>query len=426
MSSKVNAAVRVTKKVALLSVLFVSSYGLLNLAWLGPWTFQQFYWRPHLTYGDSSDQIRVTLRTPSACQLQVVYQVNTSGGTWGAPQTVGEEGPATTHSFLLDNLVPGVAVKYRVEPSPSNQGTLYSDISRDLAREYVIPANATFDPSARRSFKFAVYGDTRPTVFGTEIHHAVAAAIRGEDPDFVIHTGDMVQTGGSNAEWARFFTTGEVLYREIPTMPTPGNHEYYTGFVLGQHSLGSAANYLEAYDLPGAENYYAYNVSNAHFVSLDVSSGSGSKSDEVQTAQVAWLDDHLAHLDKAAFDWLFVFFHYPIVSTSETHECVWSEFLGPLFDKYNLTIDMLFVGHVHQYERLFLKDANCWSLVAGGGGADLEQSKTTPQVEGSEVLELSHSFAMVEVDGLTLHGRGLFMGGGQFDQFTLTKPVGGL
>jgi len=416
---------RTIKKIIVFSVVFVGFYGIINLAWLGPWTLEPDYWKPHLNYGDNLTTIYITTRTPTACKLQVVWDVDT-GGTWDSQPAVIDSKETLIHELPLTNLVPNQAIRYHLEVLSGYETKVSDSIQQDLRRVFVIPGNVIHAENQNESIKFAVYGDNRPTVFGTSIHNYITEAILDKNPDFVLHDGDLVQTGGSNVEWAEFFTTGENLFRRIPLMPSPGNHEYYTGMALNQDTGESATKYLDAFHLPGAENYYAYNVSRTHFISLDISGGSGAKNAQIQAAQMNWLDSHLNNLNKSRFDWLIVFFHYPIESTGELHENIWDEILGPIFNKNNISIDVLFVGHIHQYERLYIQRAQTWCLITAGGGAEIEQWKGGPLNPGTECIELSHSYVITDISGLTLNARAYLLKGTQFDELVLSKTVGGL
>ncbi len=407
-------AIRFVKGTVIFLVIFGGYYGLLNLAWLGSWTLEPLYWKPHLTYGDAPNELYITVRTPVACRLQVLYQANVTGA-WGPTQTVTETNPTTTHEILLGSLTPGQALKYHLEPTIDSQGFLSDTIVSDLAREFIIPSMALFD-AAPRPFRFVTFGDVRPTIFGSDNHAAMTAAVRAQNPDFVLHVGDFVQEGSQLFEWARVFTTGEVLFRSIPIVPTPGNHEY------GGTDEYSAQTYRDAFRLPGNESYFAYNVSNAHIISIDFASSSGARNATVQAAQMQWLDAHLASLDRSAFDWCFLLFHYPIIASGETHEGIWDTYLGPVFAKYGVAIDLMFHGHVHEYERIYLPKANATSIVTGGGGSEIDPVHLGDKA--GQVLELSHSFCMVGVDGLSVTLQGIFMKGGVFDTFTLQTDGG--
>jgi 3',5'-cyclic AMP phosphodiesterase CpdA len=45
------------------------------------------------------------------------------------------------------------------------------------------------------------------------------------DPDFVLHTGDLVAHGHSADEWETFFEIERELMAHVPLFPTLGNHE---------------------------------------------------------------------------------------------------------------------------------------------------------------------------------------------------------
>ncbi len=418
---------RTIKKIIIFIVLLGGFYGLINLAWLGPWTLEPDYWKPHLNYGDTLTTIYVTTRTPSACKLQVVWDVDT-GSTWVSQPAVVDNKETFIHELPLTNLLPNQSIRYHLEVLSGYETKVSDSIQQDLQRSFIIPGNVIREENQNSSIKFGVYGDNRPTIFGTTIHNYITDAILSKNPDFVLQDGDLVQTGGSNVEWAQFFTTGESLFRRIPLMPAPGNHEYYTGMALNQDTGENATNYLDAFHLPGAESYYAYNVSKTHFISLDISGGDGAKNPQIQAAQMVWLDTHLNTLNKSRsqFDWLIVFFHYPIESTGESHENIWDEILGPVFNKYNITIDILFVGHIHQYERLYLQRARTWCVITAGGGAEIEQWNGGPLNPGTACLELSHSYVITEINVLTLNMKAYFLKGAQFDNLILSKTEGGL
>jgi len=76
------------------------------------------------------------------------------------------------HVAALEGLLPGTRYDYAVE-----QGSARAEGSFRTA------------PSGEGPFRFVVYGDTRSR---PESHNEVARAIAAEDPDFVVHTGDLV------------------------------------------------------------------------------------------------------------------------------------------------------------------------------------------------------------------------------------------
>jgi len=77
---------------------------------------------------------------------------------------------------------------------------------------------------------------------------AVYAAVKDKGYDFILNTGDnMGQDGRRPAQWAIFLRENmqeHPLLREIPYVPTPGNHERAYDQVYGRH------NYTAVFDYP--------------------------------------------------------------------------------------------------------------------------------------------------------------------------------
>ena len=68
-----------------------------------------------------------------------------------------------------------------------------------------------------------VYGDSRS---GHPVHAQVLQAILAEDPDLVLHTGDLVERGTEEGDWDRFFAVTAPLLSRTPVYISPGNHDY--------------------------------------------------------------------------------------------------------------------------------------------------------------------------------------------------------
>jgi hypothetical protein len=96
-----------------------------------------------------------------------------------------------------------------------------------------------------------------------------------------------------------------------------------------------------------ANFYFSWSYGPAFFVSFD-SEGDFSAG----SAQIAWLDATLAAVDRAAFPWLFLSLHHPVLSSDsdEVPDHVpggpKSVVLSPLLAKYK--VDAVFQGHQHK------------------------------------------------------------------------------
>jgi len=218
-------------------------------------------------------------------------------------------------------------------------------------------------------FTFAVYGDSRS---GHETHSDVLSLMDGHDPQFILHTGDIVNDGCSKEDWDFFLDLAHPVMEDTPLWPTRGNHD-----VPGP--------WYERYLLDGNYgDWYSFDWRRVHFVSLD------STADlSVGSEQYLWLEEDLA--DTRA-TWKFVFFHHPPYSSGKhgSYEDLRRD-LDPLFAENSVTA--VFNGHDHCYEHS-LPPSGVHYFVTGGGGAPLYQ------VEGSNVTveaRSTHHFLLVSV-----------------------------
>lgn len=207
----------------------------------------------------------------------------------------------------------------------------------------------------------------------------------------------------------------------IPFYPALGNHDVLT---RGGEPLLEAL-YLPANDADGTERFYSFEHGDAHFVALD---SNGSL--EPGSVQRAWLEADLA---AASATWLFVYFHHPPYSSSRHGSSVrLRESLGPLFDARG--VDIVFVGHDHDYERTFpmaagqtvdaasdpdyVDPGGTVYIVTGGGGRGLYGKGTSFFTAYSES---SHHFVQVDVAGSTLTLQAARDDGAVIDRMTIAK-----
>jgi predicted phosphodiesterase len=263
---------------------------------------------------------------------------------------------------------------------------------------------ATFRTAAdtdQTAFRYVVFGDTRGS---SSIHRAIVKQIVKSSPDFVIHTGDLVESGRSKSEWDRFFQIEAPLLGMAPFFPTLGNHEDHDPKRLGSH-------YLDIFHLPGNELWYAFDYGNARFICLKAD---GYPVNEYfpDEEQLAWLEGQLAANDAP---WLFVYFHIGVFTSREDGflELGLRERLVPLFERYG--VDAVFMGHHHSYERVIVNGVTY--IVTAGGGAglyNLEQPEP-----GSQVAARVHHYVVVDVNGDRLSGTAIDRDGQVIDRFEL-------
>ncbi|MBI2926163.1 MAG: metallophosphoesterase [Verrucomicrobia bacterium] len=251
--------------------------------------------------------------------------------------------------------------------------------------------------------RFIAYGDTRTN---PKTHAAVAANFKRHTPEFILHTGDLVNDGRRYTEWGReFFGPLADVIDEIPILPAVGNHE--------QDGL----NYLHYLHLPGKERWYAYDVGPVHVLSLDYRFA--KKSQE----QFAFARHDLVN---SRAPWKIVFLHYPVFNIGG-HGTGWGhDSYLPLF--HQTKVDLVLAGHSHIYERFRpvapRRGAEAWPITfitTGGGGAPLYAAYTHPAL-ASRVA--TNHFLLIEATPTTLKGRAITTNDTVFDAFELTKSGG--
>jgi predicted phosphodiesterase len=286
------------------------------------------------------------------------------------------------HAVQLTGLQPYTLYHYRVD-----QGTL-----------------ATFRTAAtpdQTAFRFVVYGDTRS---GGLRHRALVRRINQVAPDFLVHTGDLVEAGSAKSEWDGFFHVEAPLLRSAPFYPTLGNHEDYDPALYD-------SDYLDVFHLPGNELWYAFDYGHARFLCLKAD-GYPVGVYYPQGEQLAWLEGQLAANEAP---WLLVFFHVGVYTSrsEDVLELGMRERLVPLFEQYG--VDAVFMGHHHSYERLEVNGIT-YIVTAGGGAPLYELGAPEP---GSQAAARAYHFVQIDVDGDRLRGQAIDRRGHIIDAFEL-------
>ena len=328
---------------------------------------------------------------PAACALTIHPLAD--GAT-----TLIAGGTDTVCAIPVDGLLPGAQYGY----TPSADGTA-------LAAESVF---RTDDPSTT-SFAFIAVGDSGSA---TSSQFAVRDRMVATPVDFLLHTGDMIYDTGAAVDFdPKFFAPYRDLIRSLMFWPCLGNHDWETA--IGQPWRD--AFYTPANNPAGSENYYSFDYCNAHFVVLN-----SNESTDPASPQYTFLDQDLAASD--AF-WKFVAFHHTIYSNSRHgSNLLLQANVVSLFDRYS--VDLVLMGHDHDYERTFPLLANqvvapgqgTVYITTGGGGQQLYPAGTSYFTAYSES---AHNFARVAVDGHTLVAQMVRVDGTVPDSVTLMKDA---
>lgn len=239
--------------------------------------------------------------------------------------------PGGASSFFrvgIKNLKPGATYQYRVA-----NGILWS-------QWYNFKIGSTTDPF----YSFVFIGDVQDSINGVsgELFHRACAS----EPNaaFIMFIGDMIERP-HDAYWGEWFREGGNLFRTIPVIATPGNHEYHKGLIQKLDERWMAHFSFPQNGPPdflGRVCYWDYQ--NTRYISLD---SNGIQSIPSALEQRKWLKSVLENTHQR---WVVVMMHHPIYSTSRGRDYFYLRALfKPLFDQYN--VDLVLEGHDHAYGR---------------------------------------------------------------------------
>lgn len=262
-------------------------------------------------------------------------------------------------------------------------------------RESVPPP--VLPPSARTdTILFAVYGDSRLSGDRADLdcaseqrrrRRAVTAAIAAAAPEFVIHTGDLVEHADEPEHWKAFAEDSDLLLRPRFFYPAAGNHEYKGGFSdtyfsLFQETIGRARS-------------YAFRAGPAYFIALDSMSQPAPVSKDLLDLHARWFQERLEEAATSRF--LFVVLHHPVFSSGRGTiarflfdrdaghapreqerrlRAVLADHLARRRRQDSRARTVVFSGHSHFYEHYRYRGVDF--VVTAGGGAPTHTPAETP------------------------------------------------
>ena len=116
---------------------------------------------------------------------------------------------AAYHSAIITDLNPGEKYVYRVG---SEQG--WSECFQIQI------------PEPEKKISFVYFGDAQNSVksmWSRVIRQAYGSV---PDVDFMLHAGDLINRHDRDEEWGEWFFAGSFIHAMVPSVMTPGNHEY--------------------------------------------------------------------------------------------------------------------------------------------------------------------------------------------------------
>lgn len=234
-------------------------------------------------------------------------------------------------SVVIDSLRPDTKYAYRVGDS-----THWSEWA------HFTTADTTAAPMS-----FIYFGDAQNSVKSLWSRTIRGAYSQMPKADFLLHAGDLINSRNRDQEWGEWFYAGGWIYSMMPSIATPGNHEYYNKdgvYTLTEH-------WRPVFSLPEngpagyEETVYYIDYQDVRIISLN--SPMYDESPEHTATQNEWLEKVLSESEQK---WNVVTMHHPIYSTAAgRNNEILKEGLQPLFEKYK--VDLVLQGHDHTYGR---------------------------------------------------------------------------
>jgi 3',5'-cyclic AMP phosphodiesterase CpdA len=290
------------------------------LTWKGdPSTTQAVTWQTDSSITEAFGEIALADVSPLFIDSAQTFTATTT-------PLESNNGLAHYHSVNFTNLSPNTLYAYRVG-SPDNWSEWYQ-----------------FKSSSREPepFSFIYFGDAQNNILSLWSRTIRSAFSDAPKASFMIHAGDLVNRANSDTEWGEWFQSGGWVNGMIPSIPTPGNHEYAKNIdlsrTLTKHWRPQFT--LPEIDIPGLEEtVYFIDYQGARIISLN--------SNEKIEEQAEWLEKILSMNPNL---WTVITFHHPIFSSSKGRDNEeLRELWKPLFDKYQ--VDLVLQGHDHTYAR---------------------------------------------------------------------------
>ena len=245
---------------------------------------------------------------------------------------------ANYHAAIVQHLLPNTDYVYRV-------GNGEKDTDAKLWSEwfqFTTASNIKGD-----AFSFIYFGDAQ-----NQVKSMWSRVIRNSykqfpKVNFMLHAGDLINSRDSNLEWGEWFYAGSFIHATIPSIMTPGNHEYrnevLTPLWRPQFNLplNGPSEIEEIY-----ETSYFVDYQDLKIISVDCISFEDNE--ESRKAQVKWLR---AILSKNTKKWIALTMHYPMYTPAKKRDDseILIEYLKPIIDQYK--IDLVLQGHDHTYAR---------------------------------------------------------------------------
>jgi predicted phosphodiesterase len=364
---------------------------------------------------ETSAQLYFMLEAPAE---GVVYYTR-QGDADAQPRWIPFSAEEEAHIITLRGMEPGaayevwvgIADEIGVHHPPSFADATWESITVQLPREDEWP------------IRIGVIGDSG---FGEAVTFQLAEEMASHQPDFFIHTGDLVYSAYQEPSPAEAFIRKyyQAMRKPLqvgPIYPVFGNHEGYADvfwrdqpfYYFAFPPLENDRRGEDFVGISGERDWYAFTRGGYQFIFLNSQRFYMST---LRMEQNAWLEDRL---DEYSSLTTIAIFHVPPFTSGHHRDDgipIQQSWL-PLFEESNVA--MVLSGHDHNFERLERKGISY--IVPGGGSSSLYHLEETR--EESEFFVAQSHFVLLELfpDRIELSAYGL--GGELLESYTHTISV---
>jgi hypothetical protein len=295
------------------------------------------------------DRVILTVTANPATSQALTWRTDTSVERAVAEIAESEDGPGYTKRAVA---VPARTERYQTDINEAHfHSVVFADLKPDTVYAYRAGDGHNWTEwnqfrtasSKPAPLTFIYVGDAQTDIFSMWSRVIRSAYSDAPRPHFIVHAGDLINRHDRDAEWGGWHQAAGWINRSVPSLPTPGNHEYGNRNAAGDRIV--SGHWRPQFTLPGngveglEETNYYVDIQGVRMVSLD--------SNVRQKEQAEWLDKVLGENPNA---WTIATFHHPIFSSSRGRDNKeLRETWQPVFDKYG--VDLVLTGHDHTYAR---------------------------------------------------------------------------
>ncbi len=368
-----------------------------------PATSRAISWRT--VYGNTTSIGEIELADPDSKLEGKAKKTEGTFAPWEEGSTL-----AMGHKVVFENLLPETEYVYRVGDGEHWSEWIQFETSSDKAEK----------------FSFLYFGDIQDDVksYGSRILRQGYSDF--PQSDFLLFAGDIVSKS-NESYWREFFYAGGWMLSMLPSIATPGNHEYDSH---KDRNRTFSKHWKQIYTMPANSpsreydsRFYYVDYQGVRIVSVD---GSALQTNVDDTAMLLnWLDKTLL---ENPYPWSIIITHIPMYSCSYGRkDQKYQAMLRPVIEKHG--VDLVLQGHDHSYcrgQNLAAVSSDCKNppmYVVSMAGPKMYA--LDPNFWSDRVATRTQLYQHITVSNDTLHYESYTVASELYDEFMLVKRKNG-